>query len=457
MRFDVGDIVKACVTKATPNQKLGLSLEERSDCRGDSRRRIFIAEINGGLFQKLNVPVHVGDQILEINGISTTNKKHFPRGLKDVKKYLKKEKNIQVRVRKGGLELHDPLYGGSSSTDDLDSGESSIDSCGTESANQRIYEDRRPWEANHPIHSEAIDVPRSMSALLSTSNHRNSRVRLSSEKKISNRRIVYMRKSQRNNKPKGTDPKGKKHKTELDERSSSTGTCTTEPTHRTGSTDSIPIGYLRPNSIRFDNINNSQQKQQYQNDDSTTLSPITVASFATSFRGKGKGIQTIHGDRNGIDLVLEDGSRMNVKTKPVMISEEDGRLVVYTSEQQATIPRPPLSSPANWKKGPIGVWMKDSSTEREDNRVDNDDVDDGDEESIACLTNLIEPGDLMKITGFRSRPAMNGSTVEVLRRSVAKEHRKHRWDVRVLINKDGTQSTLTKLISVDKKNLKHFV
>jgi len=75
-----------------------------------------------------------------------------------------------------------------------------------------------------------------------------------------------------------------------------------------------------------------------------------------------------------------------------------------------------------------------------------------------CFTNLIDPGDLMKINGFKSKPKMNGATVEVIRKS--KGTKGKRWDVRVISKKhiqDNASFNSKRLISVAIENLKHFV
>lgn len=74
----------------------------------------------------------------------------------------------------------------------------------------------------------------------------------------------------------------------------------------------------------------------------------------------------------------------------------------------------------------------------------------------SCMTNLIDPGDLMKIRGFTSRPKMNGATVEVVRKS--KGTKGIRWDVRVISQKHIKESNLDikRLISVSRENLNHF-
>lgn len=75
----------------------------------------------------------------------------------------------------------------------------------------------------------------------------------------------------------------------------------------------------------------------------------------------------------------------------------------------------------------------------------------------SCMTNLIDPGDLMKIHGFRSKPKFNGATVEVVRKS--KGHKGMRWDVRVVSKKHikNTSFNAKRLISVSRDNLKHFM
>jgi len=77
--------------------------------------------------------------------------------------------------------------------------------------------------------------------------------------------------------------------------------------------------------------------------------------------------------------------------------------------------------------------------------------------TFSCMTNLIDAGDLMKITGFKTRPQMNEATVEVVRKS--RGQRGQRWDVRVISEKhiENTSFNDKRLISVDKSNLKHFM
>jgi len=74
----------------------------------------------------------------------------------------------------------------------------------------------------------------------------------------------------------------------------------------------------------------------------------------------------------------------------------------------------------------------------------------------SCFTNLIDPGDLMKIRGFKSKPKMNNATVEVIRKS--KGHNGKRWDVRVISQKHikNTSFNAKRLISVSSENLQHF-
>lgn len=75
-----------------------------------------------------------------------------------------------------------------------------------------------------------------------------------------------------------------------------------------------------------------------------------------------------------------------------------------------------------------------------------------------CLTILIDPGDLMKIHGFKSKPKMNGATVEVIRKSRGTQGK--RWDVRVVSEQhiaENASFNAKRLISVAAMNLKHFL
>jgi len=80
--------------------------------------------------------------------------------------------------------------------------------------------------------------------------------------------------------------------------------------------------------------------------------------------------------------------------------------------------------------------------------------------TMHCMTNLIDPGDLMKIRNFSARPGLNGATVEIVGKSKRSVGRNH-WDVRILQRKNQRASTTnldsSKLVSVAAENLRHFV
>jgi len=82
--------------------------------------------------------------------------------------------------------------------------------------------------------------------------------------------------------------------------------------------------------------------------------------------------------------------------------------------------------------------------------------------TLACMTNLIDPGDLMKIRNFASRPKLNGATVEIVKKTEAMYgYDSNRWDVEVIQRKNQSPSDalqdLNRFISVAAENLKHFV
>ena len=84
--------------------------------------------------------------------------------------------------------------------------------------------------------------------------------------------------------------------------------------------------------------------------------------------------------------------------------------------------------------------------------------------TMGCMTNLIEPGDMMKIKSCKARPQLKGATVEVIRKSANSigQGGKARWDVRILSRKAPTTASVTKLdatrmLSVAAENLKHFM
>jgi len=80
--------------------------------------------------------------------------------------------------------------------------------------------------------------------------------------------------------------------------------------------------------------------------------------------------------------------------------------------------------------------------------------------TMHCMTNLIDPGDLMKIRNFSARPGLNGATVEIVGKSKRSVGRNH-WDVRILQRKNQRANTThldsSKLVSVAAENLRHFV
>ena len=82
-----------------------------------------------------------------------------------------------------------------------------------------------------------------------------------------------------------------------------------------------------------------------------------------------------------------------------------------------------------------------------------------DSSTHSCMTNLIDPGDLMKIRGFTSEPEMNDLTVEVVRKSKGTQGK--RWDVRMVAETNVVKARCSfdpkRLISVATENLKHFV
>lgn len=93
MKQKMSDFLKVSVTKSRPGQLVGLGLEEEGN-------RIMVTDVYG-LLKKNNLPVHVGDELLDVNGSAVMNKHEFPRGLKDIQMFLLREWHICVKVRKG--------------------------------------------------------------------------------------------------------------------------------------------------------------------------------------------------------------------------------------------------------------------------------------------------------------------------------------------------------------------
>merc|ERR1712025_719175 len=55
--------------------------------------------------------------------------------------------------------------------------------------------------------------------------------------------------------------------------------------------------------------------------------------------------------------------------------------------------------------------------------------------TLACMTNLIDPGDVMKIRNFASRPRLNGATVFIVGRTEGSSE-SNRWDVKIIQRKN---------------------
>jgi hypothetical protein len=93
MNFNRGDIIHCSVTKADLYQPLGMKLTE-----GKTKHTYIVSKADG-LCQ--NIPVEIGDQLLELNG---KNVKQYTGGLKQLKTVIKKEKTIAMVVRRGPVE-----------------------------------------------------------------------------------------------------------------------------------------------------------------------------------------------------------------------------------------------------------------------------------------------------------------------------------------------------------------
>jgi len=93
MKHRMNEPVKVSVTKSRPGQLVGLSLEQQGN-------KIVVTDVFG-LLKSNNLPVHIGDELLEVNGTRVTNKEEFPRGLKDIQMFLRREWHICVKVRMG--------------------------------------------------------------------------------------------------------------------------------------------------------------------------------------------------------------------------------------------------------------------------------------------------------------------------------------------------------------------
>jgi len=98
MKHSMNEPVRVSVTKSRPGQLVGLSLDQQG-------QKIIVTDVFG-LFKHNNLPVEIGDELLEVNGIPVMDKEEFARGLEDVQMLLHREWHINVKVKKGDVNVN---------------------------------------------------------------------------------------------------------------------------------------------------------------------------------------------------------------------------------------------------------------------------------------------------------------------------------------------------------------
>jgi hypothetical protein len=494
MKYNVGDIVKATVTKSRPGQSVGLDLEE-------TNRRILVTEV-GGLFQENRVPVHTGDQLLEVNGIQVTNKEQFPNGLKDIQVFLKREWNIWVKVKKG------------SCVDDRDN--------------------TAPTVASEASYSERRSTPQNVG-----SNSEDSSIEESEDEGKETRRAMTTSKPRRKRQPRSKSPfsalaavekkrKGRKTRTTRKKASDESDSGS----ENTGTTQSLSADDNTPPRCE-DRTCQTGTLVSIDEDDAVNVSPLMPHKF--SKESSDIEIKSIHNSGQGINVELGNGERVSVTPEQLLAAVSDHNMESPTVTPESKLDRlmqndkPGEQAPYVPDMLSLKNLLEDTSTRVSLSnllaaRINKQDF--GEEESSphsrtasstknlikelrtrprrkslplylseptiqlllmnaiekhftdkrtrsrsqspppeessedessthSCMTNLIDPGDLMKIRGFKSKPELNGATVEAVRKS--KDTKGKRWDVRVKHLKHNSNINSKRLVSVATKNLKHFM
>ncbi|VEU35473.1 unnamed protein product [Pseudo-nitzschia multistriata] len=93
-----GHVVNACVTKSTPSQPVGLALEKiktPSPTGWGEMKILRVSKLSKkSIFRNSSVPVHVGDRVLEVNGIPVNDRKKFPNGVKDINELIRQTESV---------------------------------------------------------------------------------------------------------------------------------------------------------------------------------------------------------------------------------------------------------------------------------------------------------------------------------------------------------------------------
>jgi len=152
-------------------------------------------------------------------------------------------------------------------------------------------------------------------------------------------------------------------------------------------------------------------------------------------------------------------SKRKMKSKKTMQSKKSMSLLSTTdleSSESFSYDDDSVGSKKTKKpKKPKRKSMKSKKSKKKKSLLDDLDSLSDDSSTEECMTNLIDPGDVMKIYGFQKKPKMNGATVEAIRKS--KGAKGVRWDVRVISEEHYKYVSAKRIVSVSTTNLKHFM
>jgi hypothetical protein len=403
MKFEPGDIVKASATKSDVDQPSGLKLEDRGDDDGSSSRgrRIYVRKV-GSIFKRLDV----GDRLLQINGMDVSCNYKFPNGLIDIRTLIKREKHLWVKVLKGGDPESDD--DGSDESDEVDS------------INAEEEEEEEDQTATTRTNSLPSTEQQHENETETNSNTVNSNLgkqmvkkKINIRKKNKKTAILTKMNDDNNNSAIGDD-----------------STVTT----RQESIDSI-----KPNSVmHHENVNGTNLNGQL-------LVSVKDVISTTYDNDNDHDNDTTNGSKNyptstrGRKSTSNNSNNYGTHVSPAPQQEERQQQLQNELKQRCDSNRDVVAAVETTSND-----TKWSSTK------------------ILCLTNLIEPGDIMVLRYFWKKHRMNGTTIEVVKPSINRSATDRRWDVKVL-NNNSSQSESCKqknpirMISVASSNLRHFV
>ena len=495
MKYKVDDVIKATVTKSKPGQHVGLVLEERY-------HRIFVTDVSG-LFKTNGVPVHADDQLLEVNGIGVHNKAVFPNGVDDINKFLKGEWNIWIKVKKG-RDSED------NHNDTRDDTEPSVASYPSIKPLRQFYQHRQHQQHHASSDSEDSTIansdedntqpeeqsprrkPRSRStspfrALVTPENRRGIRKPKSlvkddgGESVSENTDTTFSLSEDDNTQPHARCPNLLSIE-EDDQDSASLSPLTPKEEEPKKQSSETTIKSIKGNEKAITvEMNNGQsvcvtpeQLLKVGSDHGIECENIGPPSVYTPKKKKSKGKlkDKSRSPRSTKKSHSSSTKEIRKKSKKAPRRRSTGYLRKDSNEEEslASISESQASNSQDLRKHltktprrkSLGSLAReeDSDCEEPQPRLKMRGGRNSlmDESTHSCMTNLIDPGDLMKIKGFVSKPEMNGMTVEVVRKS--KGSKGKRWDVRVITKKDvKAKSSFNpkRLISVATENLKHFL